>query len=435
MSLYTEFIKLSKSHRVLVTVVFLLLVINGIYGQFRVLFKYNDVRMDLPTFYTAAKICEPSNDLYDYSQLKKAWQDEQVSQKILPYVYPPFFASILKPVTLISFNSFQIAWLLFDYLMLSLLLGLVIKLLLQYWEIRAEIFVIPMLIFMVYSPIERNLICGQTNLLITALLLGMFLSEKRERQGWAGILLALSVIIKLSPAIFMVYFAFKRKWSAIVACLITLLILFLISLPFCGLSNWSNFFGELFPKLGMPENIPGLDNAPTQPLAEYSLMRFLKMLFYSFGVVDFTTFAQIFHKIISAIILIFTFYRIRDAKNDGSKLFIHYQLLICVMLIISPMSHHTHFVFLLPGFVFLLYRMLKVDFRLSDVLLLSVSFLLIAQSDILPRIPMGEHRILYLLKPVKFYGLIMLYAYLLMMMNRREITDKAIETNVQPSSA
>jgi len=60
---------------------------------------------------------------------------------------------------------------------------------------------------------------------------------------------------------------------------------------------------------------------------------------------------------------------------------------------------------------------------------------LIAQSDILPRIPMGEHRILYLLKPVKFYGLIMLYAYLLMMMNRREITDKAIETNVQPSSA
>ncbi len=64
-------------------------------------------------------------------------------------------------------------------------------------------------------PILGDLHHGNNNLLILFLVMAMFIAWRTNRDRTAGLLLALATAYKVTPALFFVYFAYKRSWRTL----------------------------------------------------------------------------------------------------------------------------------------------------------------------------------------------------------------------------
>lgn len=77
-------------------------------------------------------------------------------------------------------------------------------------------------------PIEGDLVHGNVNVLILFLIVMALLAFCRRRDGLAGFLLGLSIACKLTPALFLAYFLYKRAWTALAGATIGLIVFVLI---------------------------------------------------------------------------------------------------------------------------------------------------------------------------------------------------------------
>jgi alpha-1,2-mannosyltransferase len=88
----------------------------------------------------------------------------------------------------------------------------------------------------------NNFAWGQVSVLITLCILASLHAHQRGRPVSAGIWLGLGAAIKYYPAIFLVYFLLKRDFRAIVTCLITAFVLFVVvPVAFLGVHDWMQF--------------------------------------------------------------------------------------------------------------------------------------------------------------------------------------------------
>ncbi|MSQ95652.1 MAG: DUF2029 domain-containing protein [Gemmataceae bacterium] len=79
-------------------------------------------------------------------------------------------------------------------------------------------------------PIEGDLVHGNVNLLILALIVAMLVAYAKRRDGLAGVLLGLSIACKLTPALFLAYFLWKRSWATLLGAASSLIV-FVILIP------------------------------------------------------------------------------------------------------------------------------------------------------------------------------------------------------------
>jgi hypothetical protein len=91
---------------------------------------------------------------------------------------------------------------------------------------------------MVLRPIEGDLMHGNVNLLILFLIVGALVAFCHRRDGLAGVLLGLSIACKLTPALFLVYFLYKRAWKTLLGALCGLIV-FVLVIP-ASVYGWSN---------------------------------------------------------------------------------------------------------------------------------------------------------------------------------------------------
>jgi hypothetical protein len=67
-------------------------------------------------------------------------------------------------------------------------------------------------------PIIGDLQHGNVNLLILFLVVASLTAYRRRRDGLAGVVLGLAVACKVTPALFVPYFVWKRAWRVLAAC-------------------------------------------------------------------------------------------------------------------------------------------------------------------------------------------------------------------------
>jgi hypothetical protein len=73
-------------------------------------------------------------------------------------------------------------------------------------------------------PIIDDLQHGNVNLFILFLVLAALTAYQRGRDGLAGVVLALSIACKVTPALFIAYFLWKRAWRVLAGCTLGLLL-------------------------------------------------------------------------------------------------------------------------------------------------------------------------------------------------------------------
>lgn len=161
------------------------------------------------------------------------------------WLYPPFLAILLHPLTLLDGRVVVIGW-------TALNLGLAVALAaLCRREIRASgplaSAAAAFALVTMSMPVAAAVKWGQPSLLIAV---GVFVGLSSPSQSLGGWLLGALAGVKVYPAMYLAGPAAGRRWGVVVhgavsACVFS----FIVAIPFLGIDGTLRFFSALFPRL------------------------------------------------------------------------------------------------------------------------------------------------------------------------------------------
>lgn len=141
------------------------------------------------------------------------------------YPNPPMMALLLSPLGSMSPVAASLLW---------FYVKVVLAFLSIHWALLlAESYDWPMprwaqalAIVLSLRPIASDLTHGNVNIVILFLVVGSLYAFRQRRDGVAGLLLALSIACKITPALFVPYFIWKRAWGMLAGCTVGLVLFF-----------------------------------------------------------------------------------------------------------------------------------------------------------------------------------------------------------------
>lgn len=217
---------------------------------------------DFASYYYALQATQQGIDPYDSAALGKLAEAEKTRKTVNPYFYPPPF---LVTVYWSKWMSLQSSY--------RLMLGInELLLVATLWVLAVGFEVsLPMVVLLLvaWSPIPDHAVMGQANLLaLLPALLGIWWSRKHAVAG--GVMVGVAGMMKMSPALFLLYFAMQRRWKAMAASVGTAVALSLAALPLVPLSQQIRFYIEILPGFGtgdyngltVPITLPGNHSWP-----------------------------------------------------------------------------------------------------------------------------------------------------------------------------
>lgn len=216
---------------------------------------------DLSSYYTAAMLVRHGDidDLYAVAgqdtilgdATSGPWAEAGASAGVPRqhyYIYPPAFAVLFVPMTLLSFEQAMDLWLLLDLLLLAIFAAL-------YVRARGEALTWPEGALIVatclfeFLPVIWALAIGQTSLIILVLLAGTLLAWRRGADGTAGLLLGLAVALKLTPALLAVFFWWRGRRKIALVSAGVFAALQALSIAALGWEPHRQFFLEVVPSM------------------------------------------------------------------------------------------------------------------------------------------------------------------------------------------
>ncbi len=189
-------------------------------------------------------------------QLQALDRDDNIYEH---YVYPnpPIMALLLKPLADLPPLAGALTW---YYLKVGMALAAFYWLfrLIQGWDVPFPPLGKALVVVLSLRPVMGDLVHGNVNLFILFVILAALYAIHKGRDFSGGVLLALAVACKVTPALFLPYLAWKRAWRSLAGCAVGL-VLFFAAVPslFLGweqnaqlLSSWADqmvkpiLFGE-----------------------------------------------------------------------------------------------------------------------------------------------------------------------------------------------
>ena len=154
------------------------------------------------------------SDLGLFRACGQSWLDGSYSIGAGPApLYPPFSVPLFAPLALIPFDYLVIIWLAFNIAITLLMLSLAVRLYGSDWMLRPMFYLSGLLL--TWAGFRVTLRLGHISLLMTALVLGALLANRRNRKVLAGILIGLS-LAKFSLTLpFLLYFIFRKEWKVV----------------------------------------------------------------------------------------------------------------------------------------------------------------------------------------------------------------------------
>jgi alpha-1,2-mannosyltransferase len=188
---------------------------------------------DFSAYYLAAKVVSgtPGRGLYylplfedgrmnlnTQAPLSSAWHTAAFQYHVpfaAPFIYPPLFAVMMKPLAYLSFNSALVAWeiltelLLVAAVMLSVNLGGV--------RISRKLALILGVGLFSYYPFHDGLFRGQIDCLLLFLLAASVWLLAKNQTVLSAVSLAMATFLKLTPILAVPLLVFHRRWKWLAA--------------------------------------------------------------------------------------------------------------------------------------------------------------------------------------------------------------------------
>lgn len=209
-------IKKSSGLKYLKIFLVLLLVVVGYQTVYRAAWN-SEKRTDLLVYRAAGEAILNGTDIYQAHD-GRGWS----------YVYPPTSAILIAPLTLLPVSLMAFVWFILEALAIGGATWMSIQLLFPKpknedlpWLVAIPIFTL--LTFLV-SGVQR---CQESEFMIWLIVASIFYCLK-NKPIYAGFALAAATLIKVFPITLAAYFVIKRKWSALIATLMGILLMGLL---------------------------------------------------------------------------------------------------------------------------------------------------------------------------------------------------------------
>jgi alpha-1,2-mannosyltransferase len=313
------------------------------------------VFFDLRIYHGAVAYWASGGSLYDYL-------DPYVP---LGFTYPPFAALVMLPMA--HLTTLEAAWInvAASLVTLTLVLTALIKPIAERcgWRRRWLPIALAVPAAAALEPMRETLGYGQVNILLFGLIIAdlvalrwasrrrplrpkwmdrsrplAVLTDKFLLGGWAGVGIGLATAIKLTPALFIVYFLVSRQWRAARTAIGTTLGVTLIGFVFARKESVQYFTDVIF----QTNRVGQADMTPNQSLAGllarlYDVFNAPTLLWVTF----------------SLVLLVVGLSRASRAHGEGDEL-TAFTLVGLTANVVSPISWSHHLVFVVPAIIVLL---------------------------------------------------------------------------------
>jgi alpha-1,2-mannosyltransferase len=314
------------------------------------------VRPDFATFYFACKAVANQQAIYGAASLSSLALESNYTGHVTPYLYPPIFpvvASFLGRWPLELANSIWVfASALFYIVVVA---AVVLTAVHQYGPRpvssrsgigRPEFTILALcLVAFLALPFRGNLLVGQINFMVLAFIAScFFLYFTGKSELSAGVFLGLAAAIKVTPALLLAFFIARRRYRALLGCLLSIAALTGVSLLPGGMPYWEHFF-DFLPSMYYGGAVEGLGLA--HGISNISTAGFFLRLLPDAGFV-----VYVYTATVNAVLFGYLFvrsYRARDAVGEQLLLLPY----LVLMIIFSPLAYEHHLVYLYPGVAFL----------------------------------------------------------------------------------
>jgi hypothetical protein len=329
-------------------------------------------------------------------QVHDFWQGANIWD-IYMFPNPPIMPITLSPLMALPPVTGAVAWFALKALMATACIVAVLRMVRgpdgPPWPWWGELLVIVLSL----RPLLSDLHHGNINILILALIVAMLAAWRSGLDVLAGLLLALAITMKVTPALFVPYFIWKRSWRTAGSSLLGLGI-FLLVVPsiFMGaefngraLAMWWHRILSPFvagSEMSEQEVNQSMVGVLTRLLTASRDGRYGRLLDLNVVALSASTVATIAKGMCVGIVaLMMALCRTRTVRRDDPRLVGEFALVVLTMLIVSERSWKHHFVTLLLPYAYVVYRAAvrpgprRVRVALS--VLLGLSALLIATTS------------------------------------------------------
>lgn len=198
---------------------------------------------DFASYYYAIQVADDGRDPYQTSLLNKAASQDHTRKTVNPYFYPPpFLLGMTWAVPLSLSQAYKASFFLNEALLAACCALLVRAFAVPMWAIA--------LMLASFTPIPDHARMGQANLVaLLPALAGLALARTRPWLG--GVLVGVAGMLKMSPALFLLYWLIRGQWRPALAAAVTAVALSVAALPLVGWDAQVRFYTEVLPGFGV----------------------------------------------------------------------------------------------------------------------------------------------------------------------------------------
>ena len=298
-------------------------------------------------------------DLDCYIRASKRILNDQplYTQESIPYIYPPFLAFALIPVSYLNTILLNILWFLSSLLFIYYAVLLMGKIVEKDYHKSFLLYSLPL--FFTLRFIMDNFALGQVNIIIMYILVLTLYFFVIGKDFYAGLFLGMSISIKLTPILILFYFIFKREFRITLYTIISIFFFLLIPAVTIGFRKNIEYIFQYFHLIR---------NFSDTTINNQSLFITIKRLLSPIPpwdnlYINIATLDEFYIKLITfsifGIITLFLCYLFRYKIKNRKDVFYEYSLIIICMLFFSSLSRKAHFVLILMPQFFLFYYILK----------------------------------------------------------------------------
>ncbi|MFH1747050.1 MAG: glycosyltransferase family 87 protein, partial [Planctomycetota bacterium] len=200
--------------------VILLVVLFAITGlRFAVVSPVRNYQLDFRAYYAAGRALHQGVNPYDRPAVREAVALPG-KQSIVPYVYPPPTLAVASIFARLPYPAAQVPWAIMQF-------GLGLGAMLLLWralgvEFGSPTSVLVAAAFLLSSSVAELFRWGQFDLIVVVLLAGAVLALVRGQSVWAGVLIGLAAVAKVTPAAYLGIFLLRRDYKGLVAGMVVI---------------------------------------------------------------------------------------------------------------------------------------------------------------------------------------------------------------------
>jgi hypothetical protein len=195
-------------------------------------------------FATEGKNISDIYEPYKFNLAVRELPEMQHEKFLLNYaVVPPFTLFFYAPLTALDVHLSKFVFNLISVLVFCFFLFK----LLEFLNLKNKwILLLPILVFI---PFRNNLLFGQAYLLLTGFIMGGFLAESKNKNLPAAIYYSLAIVLKISPAILLLYLLLRKKFRLLLFTAVISSILFLLPVLITGWNFMLDYLVKSIPRM------------------------------------------------------------------------------------------------------------------------------------------------------------------------------------------